>query len=320
MPENTENQQYVCILTHIKADSGSSIAGWPESKVRIMAQNKARGQAGATTEPNSSPFMMRSLKPFMADFLLPILYLLLLNYGILTLGWPGVGKTPMLIGMGLALGRSHICRQGIDGVKPAWRRAKALDNFRHRVGQIHEALILDDPEVDKLNMSDIKSWMISEEDATYSGRYNDVRMVRNNIRAIASNDLQEQHEPPKDNGRRYITSEEFFTLVSKFFAGHKRADILAILSVVMVIGQHAMYLRLPNQDPDAIVHRIHTDDVHLDLFSPRDKPQYAKYKVGIEELPPTFAEDVALEQRTLQDPRWSSSKARTSLLSRQTNA
>ena len=59
-----------------------------------MAQNKARGQAGATAEPNSSPFTMRSLKSFMADFLLPILYLLLLNYGILTLGWPGVGKTP----------------------------------------------------------------------------------------------------------------------------------------------------------------------------------------------------------------------------------
>ena len=197
----------------------------------------------------------------------------------------------------------YICRQGIDGVKPAWRRAKALDNFHHRVGQIHEALILDDPEVDKLNMSDIKSWMTSEEDATYSGRYNDVRMVRNNIRAIASNDLQEQHEPPKDNGRRYITSEEFFTLVSKFFAGLKRADVLAVLkrSGVMVFGQHALYLRLPHQDPDAIVHRIHTDDVHLDLFSPRDKPQYAKYKVGIEELPPTFAEDVALEQRTLQD-------------------
>ena len=162
--------------------------------------------------------------------------------------------------------------------------------------------------------------MTSEEDATCSGRYNDVKMVRNNMRAIASNDLEGEHEPPNDNGRRYITSEEFFKLVSKFFAGHKRADVLAVLSVVMVFGQHAMYLRLPNQDPDAIVHRIHTDDVHLDLFSPRDKPQYAKYKVGIEELPPTFAEDVALEQRTLQDPRWSSSKARTSLLSRQTNA
>ena len=162
---------------------------------------------------------------------------------------------------------------------------------------------MDDPEVDKLNMSDIMSWMTSEEDATCSGRYNDVKMVRNNMRAIASNDLEGEHEPPNDNGRRYITSEEFFKLVSKFFAGHKHADVLAVLkrSVVMMFGQHSMYLRLPNQDPDAIVHRISTDDIHLGLFSPRDKPQYAKYKIGIEELPPTFAEDVALEQRALQD-------------------
>ena len=118
---DAENQQYVWILTHIKPDSGSHVAGWPESKVRIMAQNKARGQAGATAA-RFFPFTTRSLKPFMADFLLPILYPLLLNYGILTLGWPGVGKTPMLIVMGLALGRYHICRQGLDGVNSAWRR------------------------------------------------------------------------------------------------------------------------------------------------------------------------------------------------------
>ena len=85
----------------------------------------------------------------MADILLPLLYPLLLNFGVLTLGWPGVGKTPMLIAMGLAVGRYHIRRQGIDGVRPAWRRAKVLDNFRHRVGQVHEVLILDDPDVDK---------------------------------------------------------------------------------------------------------------------------------------------------------------------------
>ena len=104
--------------------------------------------------------------------------------------------------------------------------------------------------------------------------------------------------------RRNITlEEEFFTLVRKFFAGHKRADVLRVLkrSVAMVFGQHARYLRLPNQDPYAIAHGISTGDVHLDLLNPHDKPQYAKYKIGIEELLPTFAEDVALEQRILQD-------------------
>ena len=217
------------------------------------------------------PFTTQSLKPFMADVLLPLIY------GVLTLGWPGVGKTPMLIAMGLALGRFHIQQKGLDGVKPARRRAKALDNFRHRVGQVHEALILDDPDVDSLNMSDIKSWMTSEEDQNCSGRYNDVKMVRNNLRAIASNDLEPEKEPSPDNARRTITSKKFMALTHKFFQRRKEAHVLAVLkrSVVMILGCTVLYPRLPSQEPDAIVHRIHTDDLHLDLFSDRDNPQYA---------------------------------------------
>ena len=298
---DAENQQYVWILTQIRADSGSPIAGWPETKVRIMAQNKARGQAGATSA-KFFPFSTRSLKPFLADFLIPILYPLLLNFGVLTLGWPGVGKTPMLIVMGLALSRYHILTKGIDGVKPAWRRAKSLDIFRHRVGLVHEALILDDPQVDNLPMADIKSWLTSEEDQNCTGRYNDVKMVRNNMRAIASNNLDADREPEDDDSRRCITSDEFFELARKFFQGHQKTDVLATLkrSVVLIFGKHALYLRLPDQDPEAIIHRIKTDDIHLDAFLPRDKPYYAKYKIGLEELLPTFAADIALEQEHLQ--------------------
>ena len=50
-----------------------------------------------------------------------------------------------------------------------------------------------------------------------------------------------------------------------------------------------------------MVQRIHTEDVHLDVFSDRAKPHYAKYKLGIEELPPTFASDVDEEQRALEE-------------------
>ena len=37
------NEQALWILISIKADSGTPIAGWPEHKVRMMAQNKSRG-------------------------------------------------------------------------------------------------------------------------------------------------------------------------------------------------------------------------------------------------------------------------------------
>ena len=68
----------------------------------------------------------------------------------------------------------------------------------------------------------------------------------------------------------------------------------------MVFGKHAFYLRLPIQDPTAPIHCIHKEDLHLDLFTERDKPYYAKYKVGVQELPPTHSGDVDWEQDLLQ--------------------
>ena len=47
--QDDENQQYVWILTQIRPDSGSPIAGWPKSEVRLMAQNKSRAAGGATS-------------------------------------------------------------------------------------------------------------------------------------------------------------------------------------------------------------------------------------------------------------------------------
>ena len=57
---------------------------------------------------------------------------------------------------------------------------------------------------------------------------------------------------------------------------------------------------MPSQDPTAPIHCIHKEDLHLDLFTERDKPYYAKYKVGVQELPPTHSGDVDWEQDLLQ--------------------
>ena len=138
--QDDENQQYVWILTQIRPDSGSPIAGWPKSEVRLMAQNKSRAAGGAT----SARFFLSttmSLKPVMHTLLLPLLFPLLISYGVITVGWPGVGKTPFLIVLSLALGGYHIKKNGQPCLCPGWRRAKAIDNFRHKCGQSHEGLI-----------------------------------------------------------------------------------------------------------------------------------------------------------------------------------
>ena len=57
-----------------------------------MAQNKAKGMAGAQLEPDF-PLQTYSLKPSLPQKLLPLLYPLWMNFAFMFLGWPGVGKT-----------------------------------------------------------------------------------------------------------------------------------------------------------------------------------------------------------------------------------
>ncbi|CAL1150206.1 unnamed protein product [Cladocopium goreaui] len=202
---DANNEQYTWILLNIREDAESPIAGWPEGKVRIMAQNKSKASNGATLQ-KGFPLTTFSLKPFLAEKLLPVLYPLFVCYGVVALGWPGVGKTPALIAVILAMGRYHIHRLQEEDAVPGWRRAKSLDNFRHQVANVYEGIFLDDPNRENVSMADLKSFLTVEEEQTTSGRYNDAKLTRNCMRAYASNDLDREDEP-LDDSRIFITGE-----------------------------------------------------------------------------------------------------------------
>ena len=166
----------------------------------------------------------------MREVVMPILCPLLMSYGVIMLGWGGVGKTPLFIIMSMAMGRYHVRRLELDS--PAgWRRAKSMDSFRHRAGNIQEGIFFDDPNRDTLHIEDLKSLMTVEEESTCEARYNDVKLAANSTRGCASNDLNAEDEPPADD-RSVITSGEFFKLVSKFFCGERHANVLAVLKKV----------------------------------------------------------------------------------------
>ena len=277
---DSQNQQYYWILCNIKEDADSPISGWPEAKVRIMAQNKAKGMAGAQLE-TEFPLHTYSLKPFLAEKLLPLLYPLFMNFAFMLLGWPGVGKTPAIIIMMLAMGRYHASRSDLP-TPPGWRRAKSLDNLWYRVGNIHEGVFLDDPSREKIDLADLKSFVTTEENQTCHGRYNDVKLAKNCCRAYAANDIQEEDEP-KDEARLLrlsITMEEFLRLLRRTFPGDKPADIRAVLkrTVVLIFDQSALYLRLPSQKDDAPIHCIRVEDIHKDLGGGMASTKVAKVR------------------------------------------
>ena len=298
---DAQNEQTLWVLINIKSDSGAPIAGWPEAKVRQMCQNKSKGLGGAMSM-TEFPLHTYSLKPFLHSVLLPFIYPLLMNYGVLLLGCPGVGKTPFVIILCMALGRFHVRQSGDAGLKPGWRRAKSLDNFRHRAPQVQEGLFLDDPSRSKVNIADLKSFLTADEDGTVESRYNDARLIRNQLRAYASNDLKELDATEKEIGTT-LPAGRFLLLLDELFAGEKEKDVLAVLkrAIIFLFTESALYLRLPSEDKEGIVHRVCLEDIHKDLLAEKDKPQYGKYKAGIVETGPTFDAEVQREQAMVDD-------------------
>ena len=294
------NEQTYWILTNIKADSGSPVAGWPEIKVRAMCQNKSRGLSGAIPK-SEFPLTTYSLRPSFVDHVLTLIYPLLMSTAIMMLGCPGVGKTPAIIAMCMAIGRHHVRRLHLQGVKPGWRRAKSFDNFRQRAPQVQEALFLDDPSGRRTDIADLKAFVTSDEDGTVSGRYNDARLARNQMRAFASNDTGEE---PKDlvPSDTTLSSKSFFALIHPLFPDAHDKDILAVMKRVttLVFTETALYVRFPSEHPEAIVHRIVKDSLHVDLLAEKDKPLYGSYKQDITMYGTTFQADVEREQAMIE--------------------
>ena len=87
-------------------------------------------------------------------------------------------------------------------------------------------IFLDDPHRESISIADLKSFFAVEEEQTTSGRYNDANLIRNCVRAYASNDL-DQSDEPEDDSRTFITGEESLKLTRRIFAGDKHADVLA---------------------------------------------------------------------------------------------
>ena len=110
---------------------------------------------------------------------------------------------------------------------------------------MHEGLLLDDPD---RSVADLKSFLTSDEDGTVDFRYNDTRLVRNQVRAFASNDLKDD-EPSGLGNDTIISDQHVFNLRGEIFAGDKEKDVLAVLkrSAVFIFAENALYLRLPNE-------------------------------------------------------------------------
>ena len=178
---------------NIKADSGSPVAGWPEIKVRAMCQNKSRGLSGAipariSPDHVQSPAFLRGPR---ADSHLPLADEHSHHDTGMSWCWEDSSNHCCVHGTVAAscpATPSPRCQTGLEA-------PQELRQFRQRAPQVQEALFLDDPSGRRTEIADLKAFVTSDEDDTVSGRYNDARLVQNQMRAFASNDTGEE---PKD--------------------------------------------------------------------------------------------------------------------------
>ncbi len=287
------------IWKNMKPSSGSKIAGWPENRIRRIADNKRKAAESAQVE-RFFPLTLMDTKPIFWQVLFPLMVPLLLSASVLLLGRPGVGKTPWFCSLAMAFGRF---RQRGGGGAPGWRRGKSWDDFRDRVSEVSVAAFVDDPTLPSLDIADIKNFLTGDSNGTAHARYADPRFVKNMLRGIADNECDDNSEPPEDN-RTSIMADEFIKMMAAPFGHCSKLHLFAVLGRVVTIyaGRHAMYVRFPDKQQDAEVHRITLDDVAADWFAdPGNKAFYGKYKTGLRELPPSFDDSVAAEQRMLND-------------------
>ena len=140
---------------------------------------------------------------------------------------------------------------------------------------MQEALFLDDPSRSKIDIADLKSFVTVDEEGTCQGRYNDSRLARNQMRAVASNDIV-QAEPRIDPASTTtISPDAFFDLIEPVFRDDHVKDRLAVMkrASFFVFSDSGLFIRLPSEKHDAIIHRVVVDDVHKKTFSlPRTSP------------------------------------------------
>lgn len=295
--DNDESQMWLWVQKNIKEESGSPVAGWPENKVRQVAENKAKANHAAAAVNRFFPLCFADLH-MVWHVLLPLIVPLLPEYGLLLLGVPEIGKTPAFIIIAMAMSRYWVRTRPDKATGHAgWRRGKTMDAFSKRTGRLEESVFLDDPNLMEIPLEELKHFFDVGEDRTVRARYHDAKFVRNAMCGSAQNEFDEKDEPPEDE-RTTVDVEEGLKLMKKPFEGALKTHVMAVLkrNVTIVIGKRAVYIRFPSSKDSQVTHRIAVDKFHEDWLLGTNKEFYGLYKKGIHRTYAGFEENVAKEQ------------------------
>lgn len=275
-PDSNDLEQLTWMV--IQRTSDSPIFGWPENVVSKAVQRLNALNSDADSE-SFYPLLTFDLQDVFRDNILPLILPFAKEHGLLVAGWPGIGKTQFAKIWAMLLGRFWLSERDIDNRKASWRRGTKIERFRSKVQEVQELLMLDDPNLDLLDLEDVKAWFDLTEIGSGSGRYSDTKYCLNGPRALLTNELDFDAEP---HGMFPPTSEEFWKMVKSTFQGAKHAHLYAIFKrcITLIGGRNAIYVRLPSEDPAAPIHRFGNPTVAKDWLKDGNKSFLLQYRQG----------------------------------------
>jgi hypothetical protein len=277
--------------------NGSPIHGWPEIYVNKAAQALNKVQDGATRETFYPLIAHNDLKNVFVEQILPKCLASAKHFAWLLAGWPGIGKTQFAKMLAMLQGRYLQDEDGNEQYPPCWRRGKKLERFNKLPQQPTEMLMLDDPDLQGLGFEDAKAFGELTEIGSGDGRYSDCKYGHIAPRALLTNTVVFDEEPDfVMNGT--IDPKAFWAMTSNIFGHMKEADKLAIFKryVSIIGGRKGVYVRLPSEDPEAVVFFYDQDDVAHDWLKSERKDYLSKYKNGVNAKYPGYEEAVSMEK------------------------
>ncbi|MEC8483682.1 MAG: hypothetical protein VXY99_07670 [Pseudomonadota bacterium] len=100
-----------------------------------------------------------------------------------------------------------------------------------------------------------------------------------------------------------VQDKNFLKMLDPLFEGKCISHVMAVLkrSVVIVAGQHAVYVRLPSQHVGQRIHRFKDNGVSADWLVTENKPALASYRQGVRVEYDGFNDNLAKEAQLVEE-------------------
>jgi len=305
-------------LMHQLADPDSPIYSWSKGDVK-ECMSQIKDSSVTATKQTYLPICWMDLSPWFSAILLPLLPTLK-RKSIIFLGQPGIGKSPAMQVLLMALSRYWICELGVvdhDAV-PCFKTAEDLDFYRNDPGVVWCGCALDDGDSSAQLVRVLKSFLdVALREAITRERWGAAKFARNQPRMICDNKWDPEEEPkmivngerkPLTVGYKGTTHKEFLKMIRPAMPEKCcDSDIEAVCKRANIIlnTDHYIYVRPAGLNNQVSIQRHKkAGDMYiteqakqaLERFTDHmEKPDEAQFKKMIEQ-------EQAIIRKALADP------------------